>query len=354
MGPYLRPVAEYEFDVAPSFAEQDRAQVEPIVRRLEELGVKVYYDEDQLIARWGRNLIEHIAETLTDKVRYVLMFTSRHYVEHSLARHERQTAQTRALEQQNECLLPIKLDDTKVPGLLSSIGFLDSRVHSTEVIAQSVVQKLAQHRAEFTSTTPITAKSVDALVREKPRGWEYLLYATVVAQGLAELQQKYREHFLRYSPRNGTVEHGNGIDLIRDRNVLLSEIIKVAVESVFTAGTQEAAFGRSGEAGDAEQIVHLGELFVRTFDEILDWARGIHGTSYANEQARAAARVQARFADRQLEAMHGVARDLREVADTLVERLTAGERIDMTVPLVFEVEPALELEFKAALDRLSR
>ena len=29
-----------------------------------------------------------------------------------------------------------------------------------------------------------------------------------------------REHFLRYSPRNGTVEHGNGIDLIRDRNVL--------------------------------------------------------------------------------------------------------------------------------------
>ncbi|SMD10879.1 toll/interleukin-1 receptor domain-containing protein [Lentzea albidocapillata] len=347
-------MAEYEFDVAPSFAEQDRAKVEPIVRRLEDLGVKVYYDEDQLVARWGLDLIELTTETLTHKVRYVLMFASRHYVEHKWARHERKTAQARALGQQNEYLLPIKLDDTEVPGLLSSIGYLDLRVHDTEVIAQSVVQKLAQHRAEFTPSTPITPKSVAALVREKPRGWEYLLYATVVAQGLADLQQKYREHFLRYSPRNGIVEHGNGIDLIRDRNVLLGEIIKVAVESVFTAETQEAAFGRSGEPGDADRIVHLGELFVRTFAEILDWARGIHGTSYAHEPARAAARVQARFADRQLEAMHAVARDLREVADTLVERLTAGERIDMTVPLVFEVEPALEVEFKAALDRLSR
>ncbi|MDX8047753.1 TIR domain-containing protein [Lentzea sp. BCCO 10_0798] len=347
-------MAEYEFDVAPSFAEQDRAQVEPVVRRLEELGVRVYYDEDQVVARWGLDLVEHIAETLTHKVRYVLMFASQHYVSHKWARLERKTAQARALEQQNDYVLPIKLDDTEVPGLLSSTGFLDMRRHSPNVIADAVAQKLAQHRASFTASTPITPKSVAALVREKPRGWEYLLYATVVAQGLADLQQKYREHFLRYSPRNGIVEHGNGIDLIRDRNVLLGEIIKVAVESVFTAGTQEAAFGRSGEAGDADRIVHLGELFVRTFDEILDWARGIHGTSYAHEPARAAARVQARFADRQLEAMHAVARDLREVADTLVERLTAGERIDMTVPLVFEVEPSLEREFKAALDKLSR
>ncbi|MCX2953117.1 toll/interleukin-1 receptor domain-containing protein [Lentzea sp. NEAU-D7] len=347
-------MAEYEFDVAPSFAEQDRAEVEPIVRRLEDLGVKVYYDEDQLVTRWGLDLIEHTAETLTHKVRYVLMFASKHYVEHNWARHERKTAQARALGQQNEYLLPIKLDDTEVPGLLPSIGYLDLRVHDPEVIAQSVVQKLAQHRAEFTPSTPVTAKSVAALVREKPRGWEYLLYATVVAQGLADLQQKYREHFLRYAPRNGIVEHGDGIDLIRDRNVLLSEIIKVAVESVFTSGTQEAAFGRSGVPGDADQIVHLGELFVRTFEEILDWARGIYGTSYANGPARAAARVQARFADRQLEAMHAVARDLREVADTLVERLTAGEQIDMTVPLVFEVEPSLEREFTAAMAKLSR
>jgi hypothetical protein len=347
-------VAEYPFDIAPSFAEEDREHVRPIVRRLEELGVKVYYDEDQLVARWGLNLVEHITETLTHQVRYVLMFASRHYVEHNWARHERQATQARALGQQSEYLLPVKLDDTEVPGLLPTTGFLDLRRHSTEVIAQSVVQKLVQHRTEFSPLTPVTPRSVAALAQAKPHGWEYLLYVTVVTQGLDELEQKYWEHFLRYAPRNGAVEHGNGISLIRDRNVQLSEIIKVAVETVFTPATQEAAFGMSGVPGSPDRIVHLGKLFVHTFDEILEWAREIHGTSYASEPARAAARIQAQFADQQLQAMYGVAQSLREVADTLVERLTAGERIDLTVPLVFEVDPELERAFKAALDRLGR
>ncbi|USX51998.1 toll/interleukin-1 receptor domain-containing protein [Lentzea sp. HUAS12] len=347
-------MAEYQFDVAPSFAEEDREHVLPIVRRLEELGVTVYYDDDQVVARWGANLVEHIEETLTRKVRYVLMFASQHYVQTHWATYERQTVQARALAQQSEYLLPIRLDDTEVPGLLPTVGFLDMRRHSTEIIARSVVQKLVQHRTEFSPLAPVTPKSVAALAQAKPHGWEYLLYVTVVMQGLDELGQKYWEHFLRYAPRNGIVEHGNGINLIRDRNVQLSEIIKVAVETVFTQTTQEAAFGARGVPGDPDRIVHLGKLFVHTFDEILDWARGIHGTSYAQESARAAARIQAQFADQQLQAMYGVAQNLREVADTLVERLTAGEQLDLTVPLVFEVDPELERAFKAALDRLPR
>lgn len=345
-------MTDYRWDVAPSFAEEDRDRVRPIVERLKEFGVEVFYDGDHEVEMWGRDRVEYFSETFSHQARFVLLFSSRHYVS-KWTRLQSRSAMARALEEHTEYVLPIRIDDTPVPGLLPTIAYLDMRKHSDEVIAQAVVQKLAQHRASFTPTTPITPQSVAALVREKPRGWEYLLYVTVVSQGLAELEAKYHEHFLRYAPRNGAVEHGSGIDLIRDRNVLLSEIIKVAVETVFTSETQEAAFGAPGEAGDAARIVHLGELFVRTFDEILEWARGIHGTSYAHEQARVAARVQARFADQQLLAMHGVAQDLRQVADTLVERLTAGEQINVTMPLVFEVDPALEDEFRRALDQLS-
>lgn len=344
---------EYEFDVALSYAGEDQHLVLPVVARLKDLGVALFHDKEREAEKWGVDLVEYFSQAFTQRARYVLLFSSKHYVD-KWARLQRRAAFGRAVEQHTEYVLPIRVDDTEVPGLSPTIAYLDLRVHDAGTIADAVVQKLAQHRAEFTARTPITPKSVAALAREKPRGWEYLLYVTVVAQGLAELESKYWEHFLRYAPRNGMVEHGNGVDLIRDRNVLLSEIIKVAVDTVFTADTQEAAFGRSGVPGDPDRIVHLGGLFVRTFDEILEWAREIHGTSYASEPARTAARVQARFADQQLRAMHAVAQALREVADTLVERLTAGERIDMTVPLVFEVDPALEQEFKAALDRLSR
>ncbi|MGW6935813.1 toll/interleukin-1 receptor domain-containing protein [Lentzea sp. NPDC054927] len=346
-------MAEYEFDVALSCAEEDREQALSVLQRLKNLDVEVFYDKEREGEWWGLDLVEYFSEAYTRRARYVLVFTSQHYVD-KWARLQRRITLARALEQHTEYLLPIRIDDTEVPGIPTTIGYLDLRVHTPDVIANAVVQKLAQHRADFTATTPITPQSVAALVREKPRGWEYLLYVTVVSQGLGELESKYWEHFLRYAPRNGAVEHGNGIMLIRDRNVLLSEIIKVAVDTVFTAGTQEAAFGEPGVPGDPDRIVHLGELFVRTFDEILEWARGIHGTSYALDPARVAARIQAQFADQQLRAMHAVAQDLRMVADTLVERLTAGEQINMTVPLVFEVDPELERKFKTALDKLSR
>ncbi|MFS8098334.1 TIR domain-containing protein [Lentzea alba] len=344
---------EYKFDVAPSFAEEDRDRVLPIVKLLKRAGVDVFYDKDREVEMWGRDRVEYFTETFSHSARFVVLFSSKHYVS-KWTRLQSRAAMARALEENTEYVLPVRIDDTPVPGLLPTIAYLDVREHSDEVIAQAVVEKLAQHRASFTPTTPITPQSVAALVREKPRGWEYLLYVTVVSQGLRELESKYWEHFLRYAPRNGSVEHGSGITLIRDRNVLLSEIIKVAVETLFTVETQEAAFGAPGTPGDPDRIVHLGELFVRTFDEILEWARGIHGTSYAHESARLVARLQARFADQQLQAMHGLAENLRAVADTLVERLTAGEQIDMTVPLVFEVDPALEQEFKAELEKLSR
>lgn len=347
-------MAEYDFDVAPSFADEDRDLVLPIVQRLKELDVNVFYDEDQVAEMWGLDLVEYLSDVYGKRVRYVLMFASRHYVAHKWARHQRATAQARALEQQSEYVLPIKIDDTEVPGLAATTGYLDLRRHSVDVIARAVVQKLAQHRAEFTARTPITPQAVKALTGEKPKGWEYLLYTGVVWQGVRELDDKYREHFLRYAPRNGVVEQGNGLDAIRDRNVLLGEIIQVAVDTVFTTQAQEAAFGAPGQPGDPDRIIHLGGLFVRTYDEILDWARQIHGTSYANGDARVAARLQARFADQQLLAMHQVVADLREVADTLVERLTAGEEINVTVPLVFEVDPELEAEFVVATRRLSR
>ncbi|WP_167977660.1 toll/interleukin-1 receptor domain-containing protein [Lentzea indica] len=357
----------YEFDVAPSFAGEDRAVVLPIVRRLRELGVRVFYDEDHTAKLWGVNLVDQLPEIYGNRVRYVLLFASKHYVAKKWTKIERQAAQARALEQAEEYVLPIRLDDTEVPGMSSTVAYLDLRRHSVDVISQAVVEKLAQHRSAFTAQTPITQEAVAALVSEKPRGWEYLLYAGVVLQGLRKLESKYWEHFLRYAPRNGAVEHGTGISLIRDRNVLLSEIIKVAVET-FTAEAQLAAFGAPGIPNDPEQVIHLGHLFVRIFDEILEWARTIHATSYGNEHARTASRIQARFADRQLRAMHKVAEDLSERADTLVERVTAGEEINthaeqihlkrmeigMTVPLVFEVDPALEEDFKAALARLSR
>lgn len=352
---------EYDFDVATSYAGPDRNEVLPIVQRLEELGVRVYDREDRAVENWGRNLIEHLPRIYRKHVRHGLLFVSKHYVTGVLAKVERQAAQSRAVELDGEFLLPIRLDDTELPGLLPAVQYLDLRLHSVEKICQAVVQKLAQHRSAFTHQTPINAESVSALLREKPLGWEYLLYTAVVWQGWRELESKYRDHFHRYAPLNGAIEHGNGLEAIHNRNIMLTELITVARETL----SDDVRKGLFSGPGDPDDIIHFGRVFVRIFDGFLEWARSIHGTSYARDTARNASRLQASFADTQLRAMHKAVLDLRTSVDTLVERVATGDEIDTSIdmkaveisletPLGFRIDTELETAYLAAYEKLSR
>jgi hypothetical protein len=53
-------VARYDYDVAVSFASEDRVYVEAVVRRLKQHGITVFYDEDELATMWGENLVDFL------------------------------------------------------------------------------------------------------------------------------------------------------------------------------------------------------------------------------------------------------------------------------------------------------
>lgn len=340
---------EYEYDVALAYAAEDQELVLPVIQHLENLHVKIMHGAEPQVEQQGLDLVSYFSATSVLPARYLVLFSSRHYVD-KWGRLQQRVALARVLKQYGESVLPVRIDDTEVPGLSRTVGYLDLRVHGPKTIARAIVQKLARHRTEFTSRTPITPRSVESLVREQPPGWEHLLYAAVVSQGIEDLERKYREHFLRYAPRNGTIEHGTGLGLFRDRNVRLKEIGAVASDILFSPETLKAAFE---PPGDADEIMYLGRLHVLVFDEFLEWAREIHGTSYANADAKAVARLQARFADHPLRGLRRLAEDLRDTADTLTERLLAGTRIEMPVRPVSTTDAELEQEMNAALLKLS-
>jgi hypothetical protein len=91
---------------------------------------------------WGKDLIEHFSDIYSNKARFCLMLISVHYPNKPWTRLERRSAQARALRQPEEYILPVRLDDTEVPGLLATIGYLDARRFSLEEIADQVVKKL--------------------------------------------------------------------------------------------------------------------------------------------------------------------------------------------------------------------
>lgn len=132
----------FQYDVALSFAGENRALVEVLADDLVAQGVRVFYDAYEQADLWGKDLYQHLQSVYRDKARYCLVFVSRSYAEKVWTRHELHQAQARALEEHREYILPVRLDDTEIPGLNLTIGYIDLRRYSVSQLRDFVLRKL--------------------------------------------------------------------------------------------------------------------------------------------------------------------------------------------------------------------
>ncbi len=130
------------YDVALSFAGEDRAYVEAVATGLRERGVRVFYDRHEQAELWGRDLYEHLDYVYRKAARHTVLFVSRAYAERVWTNHERRSAQARALEDHRDYVLPARFDDTELPGLRSTIGYVDLRETPESDLVQLIVEKL--------------------------------------------------------------------------------------------------------------------------------------------------------------------------------------------------------------------
>ncbi len=141
----------FEHDVALSFAGEDRDYVEMVAEQLRARGVSVFYDRYEQADLWGKDLYVHLTELYRNKARYTLMFISKQYKDKVWTNHERRAAQSRALEESSEYILPARFDDTEIPGILPTTGFIDLRTHSPVQVALLLCEKLGR--------TPLSMKA---------------------------------------------------------------------------------------------------------------------------------------------------------------------------------------------------
>jgi hypothetical protein len=113
-----------DYEVALSFAGEDRRYVSSVARTLREKRVRLFYDEYENVTLWGKDLYVHLDEIYRKRARYCVVFLSSHYREKVWTNHERISAQARAFEEHSEYLLPVKLDDTEIPGIRPTIGYI--------------------------------------------------------------------------------------------------------------------------------------------------------------------------------------------------------------------------------------
>ena len=132
-----------KYDVALSFAGEDRQYAKELADFLESGGYKVFYDEYERADLWGRDLYVHLSSIYKDKAHYCVVFLSQIYAKKLWTRHELRSAQARAFEENREYILPVRLDDTEIPGLLPTVMYLDLSEMSIEEVYQELKQKLS-------------------------------------------------------------------------------------------------------------------------------------------------------------------------------------------------------------------
>lgn len=133
-------------------------RVEKIKDRLAAKGIKVFYDKDYQADLWGKDLYAHMADIYANKARFCVIFVSKHYARKAWTNHERMSAQSRAfLDKGADYILYVKIDDTELPGLLPTTGYVTMQEHGVIGIAKLIQQKVAKTRPTRKAGAPIPA-----------------------------------------------------------------------------------------------------------------------------------------------------------------------------------------------------
>jgi hypothetical protein len=135
-----KPLPKYE--VALSFAGEQREYVEAVANALRTRGIAVFYDRFEIVTLWGKDGTEFFHHLFTADTAYVVMFISKNYVEKEWTRHERRSALSRAIEEVGEYVLPVRFDDSPVPGLPATVQYLRSEDYTPEELAGLITKKI--------------------------------------------------------------------------------------------------------------------------------------------------------------------------------------------------------------------
>ncbi|KUO71687.1 MAG: hypothetical protein APF81_22885 [Desulfosporosinus sp. BRH_c37] len=132
---------DFLYDVAISFAGEERHIAEEIATKLISEKVKVYYDIFFEAELFGSVLPDKFLSVFSVESRYCLILITKNYINKKWTDYERQSALSRQIAQHGDYILPVIFKNgLLLPGLPDVIGYV--KFSSTEKIVDLIVQKL--------------------------------------------------------------------------------------------------------------------------------------------------------------------------------------------------------------------
>lgn len=143
-----------QYDIALSFAGEQREFVNEVANHLESMGLKVFYDKYEVEKLWGKDLYQYLNDLYKNRCKYCIVFVSKEYAKKLWTKHELKSAQERAFKENREYILPIRFDNTDLPGLNTTIGHLSTDQFKPLDIAKIAKKKVRELLTSGPSSTP--------------------------------------------------------------------------------------------------------------------------------------------------------------------------------------------------------
>jgi hypothetical protein len=132
----------FKYDLAISFAGEQRGLADTLARLLDAAGYSIFYDEFQQAELWGRDLSVTLPPVYSREARYCLIILSSAYLEKPWTKHERRSAIEEFIERRSDFILCLKIEDIELPGYSSLHGYISFARFDIDAVYKLLLQKL--------------------------------------------------------------------------------------------------------------------------------------------------------------------------------------------------------------------
>lgn len=132
-----------KYQIAISYTSEDKHIADEIATAMKKASIKVFFDDFEKSSLWGKDLYIHFSEVFKNLAEFCVILVSKHYMDKTWSKHELQAARARAIEEQ-EYILPILLDDTKMSNHFPNIKYLAWESESGETITKACLDKIRE------------------------------------------------------------------------------------------------------------------------------------------------------------------------------------------------------------------
>jgi hypothetical protein len=189
----------------------------------------------------------------------------------------------------------------------------------------------------------------------EPDGWEYMLLAGLLVQGVGAHEDEYRDHEARFSMRSDAVvrDAQDAVAFVQGEISAVRAIVDNWSELI-NGGALIRAIGEPGEPGDPARIRHVADRMTSAYVAMIAWAARIRGAVRPGEYDTALGLL-ARFADRPLKQYRSFVDEIVGVTDQIAETLARGETpaMHLTITLTLSIDEEVTEAFGDEMDRLS-